>query len=144
MKRIVISAGQEILFKKHTHPEGVLTHGIAAFDSPNCGMRIRADPDLDTARTQTIATTILGGGYTPNNILWATISPTTLSGLYSINLVRALPWLNFIEFFMFNTDTVDHAFITGGYILAVLTEERPEPADKAILRLLKEKKGMDG
>ncbi len=139
-KRILIPAGKEILFKKHIHPEGVLAHAIGAFDSPNCGMRLRAAPDLDTGRTRTIANTVLGGGYIPNRIWWASIPPTTLPGIYMLNLVREVPWMKFIEFYMFNADTVPHTFISGGYTMAVLLNERPIPA----LEVVKKQKGVDG
>ncbi len=138
MKPVEIPAGKEIKFSDKKHPEGILAHAIAAFDSPNCGIRVRADPGLDTGRTQTISNTVLGGGYIPNRIWWASIPPITLPGIYTLNLVREVPWMNFIEFYVFNADTVSHTFISGGYTMAVLLNERPIPA----LGVVKKQKGV--
>ena len=141
---ITIPANGEILYSRHVHPEGVLTHGIAAFDSPLCGYRVRTEPSLDTQRTQMINTAILGGGYTSNIVGWASIPPTTLSGNYVMQLVRATPWMEFIEFYMFNYDTVPHRFLIGGYTMAVLLKERPESDTKKLIRLLEEKLKIGG
>ena len=139
---LTLAPGQEIKYSEHVHPEGILAHAIAAFDSPNCGIRLWADPDLDTARTQTIINTILGGGYSPNRIWWASVPPTTLPGIYTLNLVREVPWLNFVEFYIFNDDTVPHTFISGGYTMAVLINKRPTPADQELLEVVKKQKGV--
>jgi len=140
---LTIPANGEIQYSKHTHPEGVLTHAISAFDSPLCGIRIRTEPSLDTQRTQIINTAVLGGGYSPNIVGWASMPPTTLPGNYVMQLVRAVPWMNFIEFHMFNNDTVPHRFLIGGYTMAVLLKERPESDTRKLIRLMEEnlKKG---
>jgi len=135
---ITIPANSEIPYSKHIHPEGVLTHAIAAFDSPLCGIRIRTEPSLDTQRTQIINTMALGGGYIPNIVGWASMPPTTLPGNYVMQFVRAVPWMDFIEFYMFNNDTVPRRFLIGGYTMAVLLQKRPESDTKKLIRLLEE------
>ena len=69
--------------------------------------------------------------------------PATLPGNYVIQLVRAVPWLEFIEFHLFNNDTVPRRFLTGGYTMGALLNERPESDTKKLVRLLEEhlKKG---
>ncbi len=144
LKSRTLAPGEEIKFSQHKHPEGMLTHAIVAFDSPQCGIRLKADPDLDTGRTQTINTMILSGGYTPTRTAWASIPPTTPQGIYILKYVSETPWLNFLESYIFNNDTIPHRYISGGYVMAVLTKERPEPADEAILELIKEKQRIGG
>ena len=69
--------------------------------------------------------------------------PNTLPGNYVMQIVRPTVWLNFIEFHLFNIDTVPHRFLIGGYTMTVLLEERPESDAKKLIRLLEEhlKKG---
>jgi len=143
-KPLVIPAGKEIRIRRHDHPEGVLTHALGVFDSPACGVRLRAEPTLDTMRTQTISTVLQGGGYRTNMVAWVSIPPTTPPGIYIMNYVREVPWTNFVEFWVYNTDSVPHRLILGGYVLAVLLSERDEPADEALLDLIKKQQGMGG
>ncbi|GAG76128.1 unnamed protein product, partial [marine sediment metagenome] len=88
--------------------------------------------------TQTINNTVLGGGYTPNVVGWASMPPTTLPGNYVMQIVRPTVWLNFIEFHLFNIDTVPHRFLAGGYTMAVLLKPRPESDTKKLIRLMEE------
>jgi len=140
-KILTIKAGEEIMIRRHDHPEGVLTHALGVFDSPKCGIRLRAEPALDTMRTQTISTVLEGGGYRTNMVAWVSIPPTTPAGIYIMNYVREVPWTKFIEFWAYNTDSVPHRLLLGGYVLAVLLSERGEPADEALLDLIREQQG---
>ena len=124
---VTIPANGQVLYNEHRHPEGALTHGIAAFDSPYCGIGVVCDSlDLDTGSTQTISTTLIGGGSRVNVVAWASVPPTTSSGVYVSQLVRAVPWIDKIEFWFYNTDSLPHRFLIGGYTLAVLLKKRPE------------------
>ena len=124
---IDIPADSQVLYNEHKHPEGALTQGIAAFDSPLCGIRVVSDPlQLDTGSTQSINISIIGGGSRTNVVAWASVPPTTPPGIYVYQLVRAVPWEQKIQFWLFNNDTLPHRFLIGGYTMAVLLRPRPE------------------
>ena len=123
---IEIPADSQVLYNEHKHPEGTLTHGIAAFDSPFCGIRVVCDSlGLDTGSAQTISVSLIGGGSRPNIVAWSSVPPTTPAGVYVYQLVRPVPWEDKIQFWLFNNDSLPHRFLTGGYTMAVLLRPRP-------------------
>lgn len=80
----------------------------------------------------------------PNKTAWVSIPPTTHPGIYILNYVSETPWLKHLETYLFNDDNKPHRYISGGYLLAVLTKERPEPIDQALLDFIKEnQKGVN-
>ncbi len=122
---VTIPAKSEVQYSEHLHPEGTLTQGVAAFDSPYCGIRVKCDSlGLDTGSTQTISNTLVGGGSRVNIVAWASVPPTTGAGVYVYQLVRPTPWVEKIEFLLFNTDSLPHRFLAGGYTMAVLLQGR--------------------
>lgn len=123
---IEIPANSQVLYNEHRHPEGALTQGIAAFDSPFCGIRVVSEElNLDTGSTQTINNSLIGGGSRVNVVAWASVPPTTPPGVYVYQLVRAVPWEIEIQFWLFNNDSLPHRFLAGGYTMAVLLRPRP-------------------
>lgn len=123
---ITVPANGQVMYNEHRHPEGALTQGIAAFDSPYCGIRVVSESlDLDTGSTQSISNTLLGGGSRTNVVAWASVPPTTVAGVYVYQLVRAVPWEDKIQFWFFNNDSLPHRFLSGGYTMAVLLKPRP-------------------
>ncbi len=122
---IEIPANSQVLYNEHKHPEGTLNHGIAAFDSPFCGIRVVCDSlGLDTGTTQSITNTMLGGGTRPNIVAWASVPPITGAGIYVSQLVRPVVWIEKIQFWLFNNDSLPHRFLTGGYTMAVTLGQR--------------------
>jgi len=120
---IEVPANGQVLYNEHRHPEGTLTQGIAAFDSPFCGIRVVCDSlGLDTGSTQSISNTIVGGGTRPNIVAWASVPPITGAGIYVYQLVRPVVWIEKIQFWLFNNDSLPHRFLSGGYTMAVLLE----------------------
>ena len=127
MKPTILKPKEMLKISTHKHPEGVLISGEAAFDSPMCGVRIRAEPGLDTARTFVLNYLIASGLTEPNNLIFTAIPPKTPPGVFVMHTLREWAFKNLFELYVFNDDTVPHTYLMGDYVLEALVKERPTP-----------------
>jgi len=105
--------------------EGALITFLASFDSPLCGIRIEANPELDTDDFYTVnRLTALGlinapfpfTGFQP---------PQTPAGIYAVASFKEWAWKDWLNLYVFNTDTVERHCLTWQAIVAVLDDIRP-------------------
>lgn len=134
-----LAPGEMYKIHEYKQIEGIFIDGNIAFDSPDCGMRLRAAPNLDTARTHLIRTYMLGATR-PNVAFWAEIPPSTPPGVYMITVKKEWPWFNYFEIYIFNDDVVPHTFLGGGYTSALLEQSRSK-IDEELLAKIKEAQG---
>ncbi|MHA1262693.1 MAG: hypothetical protein ACTSSA_11500 [Candidatus Freyarchaeota archaeon] len=114
IRPFTIPAGKEVELHpgEYRYPEGVLITASAGFDSPKCGIRLRAEPYLDTENKLTVELMTLGNLVEPwVGTVFATMPPDTPPGVYVLRSEKEWPWVESIKITLFNTDTVDHKCI---------------------------------
>ena len=124
---ITINPNAEVqcLPPEYKYPEGVLINAAFIFDSPLCGARLNARPNLDTSHIITISTLMLSGQTVPNNFLFCRVPPDTPLGIYCLISAKEWAWTDFLKLSIFNNDSINHFCLGYGWTLAVLKKPRP-------------------
>lgn len=115
----------DIEIAHYEYPEGSLILLGAFFDNPLCGVRMEADPKVDTERTHSIANFILAGLTAPNVGEFVTIPPTTPAGVFGIHIMKEWPWQSWCKIHIFNSDlAAAHNFLGLGYTMVVIEKDQ--------------------
>jgi hypothetical protein len=121
-KSRTLEANEMYMIAEYIYPEGTLIHAMFFFDSPMCGARMEANPNLDTTRTHTINRWAFGVP-SPNVLEHVILPPQTAHGVYGLLVLKEWVWQDYLRLYVYNDDSIPHNFIAGGYTLAVLEKE---------------------
>ncbi len=106
-------------------PEGSLLHMSVMFDSPQGGMSMESEPNLDFRMVNTVINNLASGHTVPSVMTHARIPPDTPAGLFSLHSLHEWPWLEWCKLYIINGDPVQEIKCIGyGYTIAYLIEPR--------------------
>ena len=106
-----------------------------------CGIRIRAEPGLDTERAFTLNYLIASGLTDPNDLIFAAIPPKTPPGIFVMHTLREWAFSKLFQLYAFNDDPDNsHTYLMGDYILEALVKERPTPEREIAEQILENQK----
>jgi hypothetical protein len=123
---------------EHRYPEGILISCEGAFDSPKCGLRMRASPTLDTERTHTISYMVgIGCANIPMSFEMVVVPPTSPPGIYTLVTLKEWPWTKYVELYVYNDDPDEsHWCLGAGYTMLALVKPRLTPSPEVEAKIL--------
>jgi len=111
-------------------PEGTLLHMSVMFDSPQGGMSMESEPNLDFKIVNIINNNLASGHSLPSVMTHARVPPDTPAGLFSLHSLHEWPWLEWCRLYIVNGDAAQAIRCIGfGYTMAYLIEPRKTPLE---------------